>query len=216
MKEQKSFLRLSILAGIFFPLLGAACAPPVYRPTLEETRSGRASTVAPDVTIRPGETRAEIEQVDPVRGKIRFRLDNGRVAVLNYDAATQVVYQGRSYDVRNLEAGDVVAVRIPGSNDYVSYITVQETVQDRIARGTLQRSADRPNTIEGIVEDINRDRGVLDLRLDSGRIVTVTLPYNARSVDVENFRRLRRGDVVRLEGDFVSPSTFQLYAFRAP
>jgi hypothetical protein len=216
MKEQKSFRRLSILAGTLFPLLAAACAP-VYQPTLEETRSGRASTVASDVTVRPGETRAEVEQVDPVRGKIRLRLDSGRTAVLDYDAATRVVYHARDYDVRSLEAGDVVVVRIPrNGDDYLSYITVQETVQDRIARGTLQRPADRPNTIEGIVEDINRERGVLDLRLDSGRIVTVTLPYNARSADVENFRRLRRGDVVRLEGDFVAPGTFQFYAFRTP
>ncbi|MGH7845417.1 MAG: hypothetical protein ACREQW_09645 [Candidatus Binatia bacterium] len=215
MKTQKSFLRLSIFAGTLFPLLAVSCAP-VYRPTLEETRSGRASTVASDVTARPGETRAEVEQVDPVRGKVRLRLDSGRTAVLDYDAATRVVYHERDYDVRSLEAGDVVVVRIPRNGDYLSYITVQETVQDRIARGTLERPANRPNTIEGIVDNINPEKGVLDLRAGSGRIVTVTLPYDARSVDVENFRRLRRGDVVRLEGEFVAPGTFQFYAFRTP
>jgi hypothetical protein len=205
-----------MVAGILVPLLAIACAP-VYRPTLEETRSGRASTVAPDVTVRPGEIRAEVEQVDPVRGTLRLRLDNGRSVVTGYDAATRVVYQGRDYNVRSLEAGDLIVVRNPRDGDYLPYITVQETVQDRIARGSLaRRSVDRPNMIEGTVENINVDRGVLELRLDSGRIVTVTLPYNARSSDVESFRRLRRGDVVRLEGDYVSPSTFQVFAFRAP
>ncbi|HWP60299.1 MAG TPA: hypothetical protein VNL14_20560 [Candidatus Acidoferrales bacterium] len=217
MKTQKSARHL-LVAGIVLPLVIAACAPPLYRPTLAETRSGRASSGRPDTALRPGEVSAEVEQIDPARGGIRLRLDSGRVERVTYDAATEVFYQGRVYRVEDLEAGDVVALRFPPRDrDYVPSLTLHETVQERIARGALPRaSARRDNVIEGIVEDINRDRGVMDVRLDSGRIVTVTLPYNARAADVDNFRRLRRGDVVRVEGDFVTPSTFQLQAFRAP
>jgi hypothetical protein len=43
--------------------------------------------------------------------------------------------------------------------------------------------------------------------------VTVSLPYNARAADVDSFRALRRGDRVRIEGEFVNPDNLQLLAF---
>jgi hypothetical protein len=44
-------------------------------------------------------------------------------------------------------------------------------------------------------------------------MVTVSVPYNAKAADVENFRRLRKGDYVRVEGQFVNPDSLQLLAF---
>jgi hypothetical protein len=41
----------------------------------------------------------------------------------------------------------------------------------------------------------------------------VSVPYNARPADVENFRALRRGDQVRVEGEFVSSESLQLLSF---
>jgi hypothetical protein len=90
---------------------------------------------------------------------------------------------------------------------------VHETVQDRLAKGTPRRPLSRLETVEGTVENVNHERGVFDLRLRSGKVITVTLPYNARSADADDLRRLRRGDFVRLEGAFVNPETFQLQAF---
>jgi hypothetical protein len=114
----------------------------------------------------------------------------------------------------NLEAGDVVAVRVPPRSDnYVASMRVHETVQDRLAKGTSRRPLSRLETVEGTVENVNHDRGVFDLRLRSGKVITVTLPYNARSADADDLRQLRRGDFVRLEGEFVNPETFQLQAF---
>src|ERR1041384_519585 len=72
----------------------------------------------------------------------------------------------------------------------------------------------RAQVVEGTVERIDYDRGVFDLRpRDSGRIVTIALPYNARGADVDNFRRLRNGDYVRVEGEFVNGDNVQLMAF---
>jgi hypothetical protein len=181
---------------------------------LEETRSGRAATLPPERDLRPGEILAEVERIDPGRREIRLREENGRTLVLSYDQATRVLYQDREYGVENLEAGDVVAVRVsPRSDNYVASMRVYETVQDRLAKGTSRRPLSRLETVEGTVEDVNHERGVFDLRLRSGKVITVTLPYNARSADADDLRRLRRGDFVRLEGAFVNPETFQMQAF---
>jgi len=74
----------------------------------------------------------------------------------------------------------------------------------------------RTDVVEGTVERINYDRGVFDIRPRSGRTVNVLIPYNARAADVDNFRSLRRGDHVRVEGEFVNPESFQLFAFLSP
>ena len=48
------------------------------------------------------------------------------------------------------------------------------------------------------------------------RMVTVSVPYNARAADVDNFRALLRGDPVRVEGEFVNPDNLQLLSFLSP
>ena len=55
-----------------------------------------------------------------------------------------------------------------------------------------------------MVKRIQYDLGVFEVRPTTGRTVTVSIPYNAKAADVENFRRLRRGDHVRVEGEFVN------------
>jgi hypothetical protein len=67
--------------------------------------------------------------------------------------------------------------------------------------------------IDGTVDRIDQKLGVFDLRPRDGRTITVSLPYNARPADVDSFRTLRRGDPVRVEGEFLSPDNFQLLAF---
>ena len=86
-----------------------------------------------------------------------------------------------------------------------------------LASGTrpLPSSA-RANMIDGTVERIQYDLGVFDVRVRPGELVTVSLPYNARAADVESFRRLRPGDRVRLEGEFVNRDNLQLYSFISP
>jgi hypothetical protein len=47
-------------------------------------------------------------------------------------------------------------------------------------------------------------------------MVTVSVPYNARAADVDSFRGLRRGDEVKVEGEFVNAESFQLLSFLSP
>jgi hypothetical protein len=172
--------------------------------------------------LQPGEVRAEVAEIDRTRREIRVVwTDTGRRDIIPYDVAyTRVRYHGFDYPPESLEAGDVVAfMPPPSSRPYVDIIILQLPVQARAASPSIARSSippRRPEVIEGTVERIDYDRGVFDVRSRSGgrgRMVTVTLPYNARGADVDNFRRLRRGDYVRIEGEFVNADNLQLMAF---
>jgi hypothetical protein len=197
----------------------AGCAPELARrPTLDEARSGQRPQEG-DTTLRPGEIRAEIAEVDAARREIRVITDTGRRDIVPFDPAyTRVVYHDFDYPATALEAGDVIAFMTPPrTSPYVDTIRLQVPVQARAASPALARGSippPRAEVIDGTVERIDYDRGVFDVRPRSGgRTVTVTLPYNARGADVDNFRRLRRGDYVRIEGEFISPESAQLMAF---
>jgi hypothetical protein len=192
----------------------------VTRPTLDDVRLGRvAGAPAEDLALRPDEVRAEVLQVQPERNQIRVRTDAGRREVLPYDInRTSVIYHGWDYTVSSLESGDVIAFRTPPRGSYVDVIRIQEPVQARASGATLARRspATRADVIEGTVDRIQYNLGVFDVMPRAGRPVTVSVPFNARPADVENFQRLRRGDYVRVEGEFTNPESLQLLAFLSP
>lgn len=209
----------------FFVFLSAvtiltACVPLESAPTLNEVRLGQGKgRLASDTTLTSGEIRGEVTQIDPGRREILVQTDDGRRQVLPYDLnGTQVTYHGREYNVDSLEAGDIVAFRFPYRSSYVETIRVQEPVQARADTrlSGRPRLASRSTVIEGTVERIHPDLAAFDVRPRSGRIITVSVPYNARNADVDNFRRLRTGDYVRVEGEFVNPESLQLLAFLSP
>lgn len=193
-----------------------ACVP-VTRPTLNEARLGQGRLVS-DTNLQPGEIRGEIVEIQPARKQIQVRTDDNRMRVLEYDLpTTRVIYHGRDHSVQDLQAGDIIAFqfRPRGSTDHVNIIRVQEPVQAR-AGSTIARRVPpppRPELLEGTVERIDHERGVFDVRQRNGGTVTVALPYNARSSEVDAFRRLRSGDHVRVEGEFINRDNFQLLAF---
>ena len=201
--------------GAAFGILGA-CAP-VNRPTLNEARLGQGRLIG-DTDLRPGEIRGEILEIQPARQRIQVRTDDNRSRTLEYDApTTRVLYHGREHSVQELQAGDIIAFqfRPRGSIDYVDTIRVQEPVQARASSAVARRlpAAPRTDVVEGTIERIDHARGVFDLKQRNGAMVTVALPYNARSSDVDAFRRLRNGDYVAVEGEFINRDNFQLLAF---
>jgi hypothetical protein len=211
------FRPISPLAvAVFIVGSTAACAPMYSRPTLNEVRLGQARDVAADPRLEPGEIRGEIAEIDPSRRELRVITDTGRRDIVPYDAArTRVVYHGRDYLVENLQAGDVIAYRPPArSSDFVDTVRVYEPVQARAITRLPARTA--KTVVEGTVERVNYELGVFDVRTPGGKVVTVSVPYNARAADVDDFKRLRRGDPIRVEGEFVNADNLQLLAILSP
>ena len=222
-----SYRRWSSHASSFLVLIAAltavaGCAPlePV-RPTLDEARLGnvRGPNVE-DRGVRPGETAGEVTEVNRSKQEIYLLADNGQRQVVLFDyKRTKVTYHGRDYSIDNLEAGDRVAyLALPRERSYVDIIRIQEPVQARSGSRVARANPPRPKTeiLEGTVDRVDPNLGVFDVTPRSGRRVTVSVPYNARQTDVESFRSLRRGDLVRIEGEFVSPDNLQLLSFLSP
>jgi len=212
-----------LFALVFAVATMAGCVAVETRPTLDQARLGRNQVAtADDSTLRPGETRAELMEVFPSRGEIRVRTDDGRDRVMTYSANRLIVaYHGWDYTVENLQSGDIIAFQTdPRNSSQIESIRVQEPVP---ALTSPAPSSARPfppapssNVIEGTVERIQYDRGIFDVRSRSGEVVTVSLPYSAGAVEVESFRRLRTGDYVRLEGEFINRDNLQLDSFISP
>lgn len=199
-------LKIGLLLGLGL-LLGCVAGP-----TLHESRRGE-SLPGPDTTLQPGEIRAEVVQVTPTRNEIQVREADNRTRVLRYDPArTRVSYQGRDYSVENLEAGDIIAFQTFGRDNTIDTVRVQQPVQARAASGSARpgSSLARGEVLEGIVDRIDYDRGIFDVRTRDRGTITVALPFNARPSDVDTFRRLRNGDSVRMEGEFVNRDNFQV------
>lgn len=217
MKTKQIWFSLVVIAVISL----AGCVPieTVARPTLEDVRLGHArGRVAEDTRLRAGEISGEVERIDRSRREIHVIADDGRRQVLPYDITrTHVVYHGWDYSVDNLEAGDRVAFQpLPRAVSYMETIRVLEPVQARsgstIARPSIPERR-RADIVEGTVERIDQGLGTFDLRPGSGRTITVSVPYNAKTTDVDSFRSLRRGDRVRVEGEFVNAESLALLSF---
>lgn len=155
----------------------------------------------------------EVRRVDTRNRQIELRSDSGRNLQVRYDNNTQVVYRQRDYAVSNLEPGDYVAMRAQQDRDgryYADYITVREAAQDRGGAG--RGGIGRLDRFEGRVESIDSRRGSFEVR-DRGRVVLVTLPYNAPRSVSDRFNRLREGDFVRGEGRYINDDRFELENF---
>jgi hypothetical protein len=199
-------VKMGLVLGLSL-LLGCVASP-----TLHETRRGE-SLPGPDTTLQPGEMRAEVVQVTPNRNEIQVREADNRTRVLRYDPGrTRVTYQGRDYSVENLEAGDIIAFQTVGRDGTIDTIRVQQPVQARATSGSARpgSSLARGEVLEGTVDRIDYDRGIFDVRTRDRGTIAVALPFNARPSDVDAFRRLRNGDSVRLEGEFINRDNFQV------
>lgn len=220
MKVANRTLSVALAIGA---LAFAACVPidRTPRPTLDQVRSGNArGQIAEDNRLLSGEIAGEIDRIDRSRREIHVVTDDRRSQTLEYDIdRTRVLYHGWDYAVDHLEAGDRVAFRIlPRDRGYIDSIRILEPVQARsgptIARPGPARS--RVEIVEGTVERVDHGLGTFEVLPRGGRVVTVSVPYNARAADVDSFRGLRRGDQVRVEGEFVNSESLQLLAFLSP
>jgi len=157
----------------------------------------------------------EVRYVDARAREIELRSESGRTVIVRYDNRTRVSYRQKDYSVSNLEPGDFVAMRTQQDRDgrlYTDLVTVRESAQDRSGSGGRLGRPDRLDRFEGTVESVDARRGTFEVR-DRGRLVVVSVGFNAPRSVMERFNRLRQGDAVRIEGRFSNQDRFDLETF---
>jgi Protein of unknown function (DUF3096)/Domain of unknown function (DUF5666) len=142
-----------------------------------------------------------VEEADHNRQELYVRTEGGQSQVLTYTDRTRVILNGEETPASRLNRGDVVEVRMHGTADGP---TLADSIRVRESGSAGNR------TIEGTVERVLSDRGVLELRTASGSLTAVYLPQGSSEQTVEEFSRLRPGDFVRFQGVFLGEHQFEL------
>ena len=153
-----------------------------------------------------------VRSVDTRNQQISIQQSNGQSVAVLYDANTKVVYQSRVYGVTNLENGDQVTARITTTQNnayYTDSITVTQSVTTTTSGGTVENV----QQMTGTVYSIDRNYGTFVLDVGGGTRLTVSMPYGARSTDVQTYNNLRTGQYVRLYGVYLNNTRVELRQF---
>jgi hypothetical protein len=156
----------------------------------------------------------EIRSVDSRRQQIQITTSNRRSEVISYDSRTAVVYRQQRYPVSSLERGDYVAVRVREDSRgrlHADRIDVQAGARDR--NGTAGRVGSRIQRYDGRVSRLNAQEGWFQMDMGRSGVYTVTLPYNPDRTTRDRFRRLRRGQDVRFEGELLNRNRVEIRRF---
>ena len=157
-----------------------------------------------------GQLAGTIRGVDSRSQQIAIQQSNGQTITVGYDNQTQVVYQNQNYSPTALENGDQVTARVQanGTSYYTDYVQVDQSV-----RGTTGGSTSNLQSVQGTVRQIDRSNGLFTVDVNNYNTLTVSLPYNLSSADVNRFNNLRSGDVVRFYGTFLNNTRVELRQF---
>lgn len=150
----------------------------------------------PGTGVQDGEL-VEVQQVDTRNREIEVMTEDGVRDRVLYDERTRVRYEGRDYEVRALERGDLVRMRLRDTRTgepYAELIEVERSADER-GGGGVTGSVER---VEGEVGWLDRDGGRFILETRNAGIM-VFLPRNPPSDMVRTFRNLDRGDWIRAE-----------------
>lgn len=152
-----------------------------------------------------------IRGVDTRSQQISIQQSNGQTVPVSYDNQTQVVFQNQNYSPTSLENGDMVTARIQanGNSYYTDYVQVDQSIRGS-GTGTVSNNV---QLLQGTVRQVDRRNGVFTVDVNNGYTLTVTMPYNPATNDVNRFNSLRSGDFVRFYGMYQSSSQVQLRQF---
>jgi len=157
-----------------------------------------------------GQLTGTIRGVDSRSQQIAIQQSNGQTVPVYYDNQTQVVFQNQNYPPTSLENGDRVTARIQanGNNYYTDYVQVDQSVS-----GSGTGSSSNVQLLQGTVRQVDTRNGWFTVDLNNYGTLTVTVPYNLNTNDINRFRSLRNGDFVRFYGQYTSNSQVQLRQF---
>lgn len=160
----------------------------------------------------------EVRSIDTRRQEIQLTTGWSGSERIRYDNRTQVIYQQRRYNVRDLGVGDYVQVQLGQSRDrdrrYATTIRIREDA--RQGRGNSpgnSRGNRRIEQLDGTIRQIDQRQGWFEVDDRYGSRVTVTLPYQANRGLTDRFQRLRRGNRVRLEGERLNANRMEVHRF---
>jgi tRNA(Ile2) C34 agmatinyltransferase TiaS len=173
-------------------------------------QAGTLGDILGGVMNAPAQTVAgTVQGVDTRAQQIFLRTSDNQTVAIAFDDRTNVVYQNQTYPVSALESGDQVSVRIQNTTNggyYADRIDVTSSATSSNTGGNVQ-------TVQGTVRQVDLSNGVFTLSTSNQGILTITLPYNPRSSDLDRFRNLRSGDYVRLYGVYLNNSRVELRQF---
>ena len=157
-----------------------------------------------------GQLSGTIRSVDSRSQQISIQ-SGGQTVPVSYDNQTQVVYQNQNYSPTSLEYGDRVTARIQASGNsyYTDYVQVDQSVNGA-STGTVSGNV---QLLQGTVRQVDRRNGLFTIDMNNYNTLTVTLPYNVSSNDLNRFNNLRSGEQVRFYGTFVNNAQIQLRNF---
>jgi hypothetical protein len=158
-----------------------------------------------------GQLQGTIRAVNTNSQQITIQQSNGQSVAVSYDNQTQVVYQNQRYAVTNLEYGDQVTATVRETQNgayYTDYVQVDQSVTTSGGSG----ASGNVQSIQGNVRQVDSRNGLFTVESGSG-LLTVSLPYNPRSSDVNRFQTLRSGDFVRFYGVYLNNSRVELRQF---
>jgi hypothetical protein len=157
-----------------------------------------------------GQVSGTVRGVDTRSQQIAIRQSNGQTVPVSYDNQTQVVFQNQNYSPTALENGDQVTARVQanGNNYYTDYVQVDQSV-----RGSGAGTSSNVQAVQGTVRQIDRANGLFTVDVANYGTLSVSLPYNLSSTDINRFNSLRSGDFVRFYGTFLSNSRVELRQF---
>jgi len=158
-----------------------------------------------------GQLTGTIRGVDSRSQQISIQQSNGQTVPVYYDNQTQVVYQNQSYSPSALENGDRVTARIQanGNNYYTDYVQVDQSVN-----GSGGGYSSNVQQLQGTVRQVDMRNGWFTVVDTNGyNTLTVTVPSNLNTNDINRFRSLRNGDFVRFYGVYLNNTQVQLRQF---
>ena len=162
-----------------------------------------------------GDVRGEIDSVDDRSRELAVRSGWGSRETLRYDSRTRVLYRNQRYDVRDLERGDVVTIDVGGDSRgrrYAETVRVERSVRDSDGRSGRRDQDYRIERFDGQVTSVSGNRGEFGVRVGNSRY-QVNVAERASNATRERFRRLRRGDRVRFEGERYNGGRVELIRF---
>lgn len=153
-----------------------------------------------------------VQSVDTRNQQLSLRQSNGQNVALAFDNQTAVIYQNRAYSVTSLESGDQVQAKVqPLQNGgyYTDSVWVTQPVQGS-GGTTTSGGSQNVQSLSGSVRSIDRSGGTFTLDVGNNTVLTVSMPYNASSTDVNKFNAMRTGDHVRFYGVYLNATRVEL------